>query len=73
MIALIFDFFTVFFLAGDFVGWASGSLTSDGFALDGWPALLLFAMIVAYFYIGRKILGGTLWDRILGIARPQPY
>jgi hypothetical protein len=73
LIALIFDFFTIFFLGGYFIGWASGSLTPNGFALDGWPALLMFAAIVAYFYIGRKLLGGTLWDHILGIARPQPY
>ena len=73
LIALIFDFITIFFLGGYFIGWASGNLTPNGFALAGWPALLMLAAIVAYFYIGRKILGGTLWDRILGIARPQPY
>jgi hypothetical protein len=25
------------------------------------------------FIAGRKILGGTLWDRILGVTRLQPY
>ena len=30
------------------------------------PALLLFALIAAYFYLGWKVVGGTLWQRILG-------
>ena len=62
-------------LAGqaDFIGWLTGNLTPNGFQLDGMPAWLWLATIVAYFYIGRRIAGGTLWDRILGIARPQPY
>ncbi|MCC8981149.1 hypothetical protein [Bradyrhizobium acaciae] len=34
--------------------------------LTGAPALLLFALIVAYFYLGWKVLGGTLWQHILG-------
>jgi hypothetical protein len=71
--ALILDAVTVFVLAGYAVAWATGGLTSDGFSLDGWPAVLFFAAIAAYFYIGRKIAGGTLWDRIFRIARPQPY
>ena len=41
-------------------------------ALQGWPALLLFALVVAYFYVGRRVVGGTLWDRFFGIGRPQP-
>jgi hypothetical protein len=36
------------------------------------PALVLFALIAVYFYVCRRHLGGTLWDRILRIARPQP-
>ncbi|HRD78107.1 MAG TPA: hypothetical protein PK264_19570 [Hyphomicrobiaceae bacterium] len=42
-----------------------------GFKLDGTPALALLAVIAAYFLVGR-ITGGTVWDRILGIRRPQP-
>jgi hypothetical protein len=30
------------------------------------PALVLFVLIVLYFYLGWKKLGGTLWQRILG-------
>ncbi|WP_249132679.1 MULTISPECIES: hypothetical protein [unclassified Bradyrhizobium] len=39
---------------------------ANGFSLTGGPALLLFALIVLYFYLGWKVLGGTLWQRILG-------
>jgi uncharacterized RDD family membrane protein YckC len=71
--ALILDTVTIFSLAGYLIGWLTGNLTPNGFQLDGMPAWLWLATIVAYFYIGRTIAGGTLWDRILGIARPQPY
>jgi hypothetical protein len=71
--ALILDILTVFFLGGYLVGWLTGNLTPDGFKLEGASALILFAIIGAYFYVGRKIAAGTVWDRILGITRPQPY
>jgi hypothetical protein len=32
----------------------------------------LFVLVVAYFYVGRRVAGGTLWDRFFGIVRPQP-
>ena len=67
--AAILDFFTIFFAAGYAIGRLTGGLTDDGFKLDGWPALLLFAVVVAYFVVSRKWLGGSLWDRILGIPR----
>ncbi|HKU06736.1 MAG TPA: hypothetical protein VJR30_11770 [Bradyrhizobium sp.] len=59
------DFLTVFFVGGYVIGALTGNLTSDGFKLSGWPALLLFALIVLYFYLGWKQLGGTIWQRIL--------
>ncbi len=70
--AVILDFFTVFFLFGWLIGRFTGNTTPEGFKLDGGPALLLFALIVAYFFIGRRYAGGTLWDRIFRIGRPQP-
>jgi hypothetical protein len=72
VIASILDFFTAFFVFGMAIGYATGQTTSKGFNLTGWSALLLFALVVAYFFAGRRYLGGTLWDRIFGIARPQP-
>ena len=43
-------------------------ITETGFQLDGWPALLSFALIIAYFVVGSRT-GGTLWARLLGAVR----
>jgi DMSO reductase anchor subunit len=64
VIAAIFDFLTVFFVGGYVIGKLTGNLTDDGFKLEGLPALLLFAIVIAYFVVGRKYLGGTIWQRI---------
>lgn len=66
------DLLTAFFVIGYLIGLATGKTTAGGFKLEGGSALALFALIVGYFVIGRLFVGGTLWDRILGIARPQP-
>ena len=42
------------------------------FFVLGLPALVLFVLMAAYFFVGRRYLGGTLLDRILRIQRPQP-
>jgi hypothetical protein len=47
------------------VAYFTGGLTPDGFKLNGAPAFILFAIVIAYFVIGRKFAGGTLWQRIL--------
>ena len=73
VIAAILDFFTVFFGGGWIIGRLTNETTPDGFSLSGGAAFALFALIVVYFYVGRKFAGGTIWDRIFGIARPQPY
>jgi hypothetical protein len=72
-VAAFLDFLTVFFVGGMVIGRVTGETIDGGFLLSGSPALALFALIIVYFYVGRKLLGGTLWDRLLGIARPQPY
>jgi hypothetical protein len=40
-------------------------MTNDGFNLTGGPALVLFAVIVIYFWVGSRYAGGTIWQRIL--------
>ena len=72
VVATCLDAITVFSGAGFVIGKLTGNLTPSGFQLDGGPALLLFAVIAAYFVVGRKYAGGTLWDRVFGIRRPQP-
>jgi hypothetical protein len=70
--APILDFIMVFAVGGYVIGATTGGLEPGGFNLQGWPALLLFALVIAYFYVGRRVAGGTLWDRFFGIGRPQP-
>jgi len=65
ILAGIFDFLTVFFVGGYVIGKLTGNVTDDGFKLEGLPAFLLFALIAVYFVVGRKYLGGTIWQRVL--------
>ena len=64
VLAAIFDFITAFAFAGVSVAKLTGGLTQDGFELSGLAALAAFALMAAYFIIGRKFLGGTLWQRV---------
>jgi DMSO reductase anchor subunit len=66
VLAAILDFFTMFIAGGYAIAKLVGGTTDGGFQLDGAPALVLFALIIAYFVIGMKYAGGTLWQRILG-------
>ncbi|HLN37323.1 MAG TPA: hypothetical protein VK337_06035 [Xanthobacteraceae bacterium] len=70
--AAVLDFFTVFFVCGYALASITGGVNSNGFKVTGAPALGLLALIVLYFYVLRTYAGGTLWDRIFGIKRPQP-
>lgn len=38
VLAGILDFFTIFFVAGYVIGYATGNLTAEGFELEGGPA-----------------------------------
>jgi hypothetical protein len=51
-LAATLDFFTAFFLSGWVIGHFTGNTTDKGFNLNGGPAFLLFAVVVAYFFIG---------------------
>jgi hypothetical protein len=70
VVAAILDFLTIFFAGGYVIGHLTGGLTDDGFKLEGGPALVLFAVVIAYFVVLGRYLGGTLWQRILGARRP---
>jgi hypothetical protein len=65
--AAALDFIFVFFIAGYFVGYLTGNLTSNGFELKGAPALFVFAAIALYFVVFTRFLGGTLWQRVVGV------
>lgn len=68
VLAAILDFFTIFFVGGYAIGTLTGNVTETGFALNGVPALALFAVIILYFVLARR-MGGTLWQRILRTRR----
>ena len=64
--AAILDFIFIFALAGYVIGYFAGGLTEGGFKLEGAPAFILFAVVVLYFIVFRRYLGGTLFQRLLG-------
>ena len=70
--AVILDFITVFSVCGYALAYVTGGVTGNGFKVTGAPAVGLLALIVLYFYVLRTYAGGTLWDRIFRIKRPQP-
>ncbi len=69
ILAAILDFLTAFFVLGYIVASIFGGRTDDGFKLNGLPALLLFVLIVAYFLVFNRYLGGAIWKRILRASR----
>lgn len=68
VLAAILDFFTVFGVGGYVIARLTGNLTETGFALNGMPAVALFAVIILYFVLGKR-MGGTLWQRLLRARR----
>ena len=69
ILAFLLDLITGFVVIGWLVAWATGSLTQGGFSLNGGPALLFFALLIGYFVVFNRYLGGTIWKRILGAVR----
>jgi hypothetical protein len=67
VIAAVLDFVMVLFAAGYAVAYMTGNLKDGGFELNGGPALIVFAAIAVYFVVFAKFLGGTLWQRALGV------
>lgn len=67
--AFLLDLFGAFFVLGIAIGSVTGGLTEGGFELTGWPAMLLFGGIIAYFVCFDRFLGGTIGKRLLGAVR----
>ena len=67
VVAAILDFIMCFAVGGYLIARFTGNLTDNGFNLEGKPALALLALIVVYFVVFSKFLGGTLWQRALGV------
>jgi hypothetical protein len=54
-------------IAGYAIGYLTSTLTDEGFDPKGGPALIVFALIALYFVVSIKFLGGTVWQRVLGV------
>ena len=65
VVAAILDFIFIFGIAGYAIGHFTGNTTDEGFDLKGGPALLLFAIVILYFILFRRYLGGTIFQRLL--------
>ena len=69
ILSFLLDLITGFVVIGWLVAWSTGILTQGGFSLNGGPALLFFALLIGYFVVFNRYLGGTIWKRILGAVR----
>jgi hypothetical protein len=66
-IAAVLDVFT-FFIAGALITVTiAGSQTPHGDFLNGWTTWLVFVSTGVYVVFGKKLLGGTLWQRLLRV------
>jgi len=67
VVAFLIDLIGSFFILGYIIGYFTGNLTSRGFNLNGGPAFLLFILIIVYFVVFNKFLGGTVGKRLFKI------
>lgn len=67
VLAFVLDLITSFFVLGFVVAWLTGDLTEGGFQLNGLPALILFALIIAYFWLNSRFRW-RLWWRLLRLG-----
>ncbi|HEY5167139.1 MAG TPA: hypothetical protein VII80_04970 [Pseudolabrys sp.] len=65
--AAVLDFIFVLGIGGYAIAYMTGDVTEQGFELKGAPALILFAIIILYFVVFTRYLGGTVWQRLLGV------
>jgi hypothetical protein len=57
--------FFIFAISGYVVASITGNTTDEGFDLKGGPAFIVFAIIILYFFLFRRYLGGTIFQRLL--------
>jgi hypothetical protein len=66
VLAIFLDLIFVFVIGGYAIAAFTGNTTSEGFKLEGAPALLLFGLVILYFIVFIRFLGGTVFQRLLG-------
>jgi hypothetical protein len=65
VVAAILDFIFIFAISGYVIAHFTGNATEEGFDLKGGPAFIVFAIIILYFILFRRYLGGTIFQRLL--------
>ncbi|RDV00626.1 hypothetical protein [Trinickia dinghuensis] len=65
--ASIFDFVTIFWIAGYVISGLMGGRTDGGFSLKGTSALILFAVVIVYFVVCHKFFRGAIWRHIFRV------
>jgi len=65
ILAFFLDLITSFMVFGYIIALFTGDTTEDGFSLEGGPAVMLFALVIAYFVLMPKFAGGRIWQHIL--------
>lgn len=70
IVAAIADFLLVFVGAGLVIANITGETTEGGFQLQGGSALVLYAIVIAYFVIGN-LIGGTVFQRVFRTRGPK--
>jgi len=68
ILVAILDLLLVFVGGGILIASATGQMGPNGFNLTGLPALLLIVLVIGYFIVFPRWLGGTLFQRLFGIA-----
>lgn len=63
VIAFILDLIFSFFIFGFIIASITGDTTEGGFELNGLPAIILFALVIAYM-VGMPRIGGRLFQRL---------
>lgn len=67
VLAFLIDTVGSFFIFGYAIAYFTGNINTDGFNLQGLPALFAVILIVSYFVVFNKYFGGTLGKKIFGI------
>lgn len=64
VVAFILDLFASFAVFGYIIAMVTGDTTEGGFELNGMPAIVLFAAVIAYMVLMPRF-GGRLFQRLL--------
>ncbi|GAB4298523.1 MAG: hypothetical protein Kow0058_14740 [Roseovarius sp.] len=64
VLAFILDLFFSFFIIGYVIATFTGDTTEGGFSLSGLPAVILFAVVIAYMALMPRF-GGRIFQRLL--------